>query len=71
MIALYQQYLDEGKAFIPRLKGFLRTGGGMNPVEITKQLGVDIRNPDFWRKSIVYIEGLVNELENLVLKDSK
>lgn len=68
VIALYQQYLEEGKTFVPRLKQFLTMGSSASPVEITQLVNVDIKNPDFWRKSLVYIEGLIDELESLVDK---
>jgi oligoendopeptidase F len=29
-------------------------------------MGVDINNPDFWRQSMKYIEGMINQLEELL-----
>jgi len=66
VIALYQQYLDEGKAFIPKYKQFLSKGRSISPVEITGMIGVDIKKPDFWRQSLTYIEGLIDELDSLI-----
>ena len=68
VMALYQQYLEEGDAFIPKLKAFLGMGGSRSPKEITQVVGVDITDPSFWQKSIVYIESLLTELEGIVKK---
>lgn len=66
VLALYGQYLEEGQSFIPRLKTFLSKGSSASPKELTEALGVSITDPDFWRKSLVYIESLIDELEGLV-----
>lgn len=63
VLALYQQYLEEGDAFIPKYKKFLSMGSSAKPTEITALVGADISNPDFWRKSLKYIEHLIDELE--------
>lgn len=68
VMALYQQYLNEGKSFIPRLKGFLKSGGSKSPVEITEAVNINIKDPDFWKQSFVYVEGLIDELERLIEK---
>ncbi len=66
VIALYQKYLDEGESFIPKFKSFLSSGSSASPSELTKHLGVDINDPNFWRESMIYIEGLINQLEELL-----
>ena len=65
VIALYQQYLDEGDPFVPKFKKFLGSGSSASPSDLTESMGIDINNPDFWRQSIKYIEGLINQLEEL------
>jgi oligoendopeptidase F len=66
VIALYQQYLDEGDEFVPKFKTFLGSGSSASPNELTKTMGVDINNPDFWRQSLKYIEGMIDQLEELL-----
>jgi oligoendopeptidase F len=66
VIALYQQYLDEGDTFVPTFKAFLGSGSSASPSELTKTMGVDINNPDFWRQSMKYIEGMIDQLEELL-----
>lgn len=66
VMALYQQYLEEGATFIPKYKQLLSMGSAARPTEITAIVGADINSREFWQKSIRYIESLVTELENLV-----
>ncbi|MCF7921928.1 MAG: M3 family oligoendopeptidase [Candidatus Marinimicrobia bacterium] len=66
VFALYQQYLEEGASFIPKYKEFLSMGSSASPAELTAIVGADINHPDFWRKSLKYIETLVDQLEALV-----
>jgi len=66
VFALYQQYLEEGASFIPKYKQFLSMGSSASPAELTAIVGADINHPDFWRKSLKYIETLVDQLEELV-----
>ena len=66
VLALYQQYLEEGEAFIPKYKKFLSMGSSAKPTEITALVGADISDPEFWRKSLRYIEHLIDELEETI-----
>ncbi|NQT62827.1 MAG: M3 family oligoendopeptidase [Candidatus Marinimicrobia bacterium] len=66
VFALYQQFLEEGDSFIPKYKEFLSRGSSASPADLTAIVGADINHPDFWRKSLRYIETLVDQLEALV-----
>lgn len=66
VFALYQQYLTQGKSFIPKLKTLLASGSCKSPVDICKQAGIDIKKDTFWQQSIDYIESLIKELESLL-----
>ena len=66
VLALYQQYLDEGESFKPKYKKFLSMGSSASPADITDIVGADINDPGFWRKSLKYIESLIDQLEELV-----
>ncbi len=66
VFALYQQYLEEGESFKPKYKQFLSMGSSASPADITALVGADINHPDFWRKSLRYIESLIDQLEDLV-----
>lgn len=63
VMALYQSYLENGKAFIPAYKKMLSMGSSCRPTDITAIVGADISQPAFWQKSIRYIEHLLERLE--------
>jgi oligoendopeptidase F len=63
--ALYQRYLEEGKAFVPKLKKILSAGSTLSPVEIGKMVGYDIDSPEFWKVGMKQVEYFVNELEKI------
>ncbi|NOZ08776.1 MAG: M3 family oligoendopeptidase [FCB group bacterium] len=65
VLALYQQYLEEGRSFIPKFKEFLALGSSASPVEIAATVGQDIADPGFWQKGLNYIESLLVQLEDL------
>jgi oligoendopeptidase F len=66
VIALYQTYLEEGKAIIPKYKEFLSLGSSKDPIHITQVVGANITSKKFWDKSFNYIETLVDQLEELL-----
>ncbi len=66
VIALYQLYLEEGEAFKPKLKAILAAGSSKSPKEILETIGVNIEDPAFWEKSLVYIETMITQLESLI-----
>lgn len=68
--ALYEKY-KEDKSYIKEIKKFLSAGGSMSPEDIFKSIGVDVTEPDFWKKGIKNIEEDIELLESLVNKQSK
>jgi oligoendopeptidase F len=65
VIALYQEYLEEGSDFVPGLKQFLSAGSAKSPEAIAEFVDVDIKDKAFWEKSLKYIEKLIDEVEEL------
>ncbi len=63
VLGLYQLYLDEGETFIPKLKRILAGGSSKSPVELMGDEGIDILSPEFWARSIAFIESILDELE--------
>jgi oligoendopeptidase F len=64
--ALYQNYLEEGKAFVPKLKQILSVGSSISPVEIGKTVGFDVGSVDFWNVGMRQYEHFLRELEKIV-----
>ena len=69
VLALYQQYKQEGKSFIPRYLEILAAGGSMPPVEILDRAGVDVRKPEFWQGGFDVLSRMVDELEAIPVTD--
>ncbi|MFX0074006.1 MAG: M3 family oligoendopeptidase [Candidatus Hermodarchaeota archaeon] len=63
VFALYRKFKEEGKAFIPKFKKLLSSGGSLSPVDLANIVGLDITKPDFWKLGINQIEEFVNEFE--------
>jgi oligoendopeptidase F len=64
--ALYQKYMQEGKAFVPKLKQILSAGSSISPVEIGKIVGFDVGSVDFWKIGMRQYEHFLKELEKIV-----
>jgi oligoendopeptidase F len=64
--ALYQQYLEEGKKFVPKFKKVLSAGFGTSPVEIGEIFGLDITDSHFWEIGLKRYERFLEELEKIV-----
>jgi len=63
--ALYERYLQEGKAFVPKLKQALSAGGSMPPAQIGKIVGLNVVAPDFWTDGLKVFARFVSELEKI------
>jgi len=64
--ALYLKYLEEGKAFVPKLKKALSAGCSISPVEIGNIVGLDVTEANFWEVGLRQYEHFVGELEKIV-----
>ncbi len=64
---LYQKY-NEDKKYIEKIKQFLSTGGSMSPEDTFKAIGLNLKNPEFWKNGIKEIENDIKLLEKLVNK---
>ncbi len=65
VLALYQQYREQGRDFIPRYFDLLSAGGSEAPTVLLSRLGVDITNPDFYRGGLQILRDMLNEAEDL------
>jgi oligoendopeptidase F len=64
-IALYANYKESGSKTVSKYIEALSLGGSKDPYEITRAMGVDITDPEFWNKGLKYIDGLVDEFASL------
>ena len=63
VLALYQQYQEEGASFIPKYIKLLSQGGSQSPQDLVKPLGVDMTSEKFWQGGFNYIKRMVQTLE--------
>lgn len=64
--ALYERYLQEGKAFVSKMVKALSAGSSLSPLEIGKIVGVDVAKPDFWELGFIRFNCMVEELEKMI-----
>ncbi len=64
--ALYERYLEEGKAFVPKLKRALEAGSSISPVQIGNLVGLDVTASDFWQLGMKRFEHFIVDLEKVV-----
>ena len=65
VLALYQQYKQEGKSFIPKYLKILAYGGSKGPADILAEAGIDIKPASFWQGGFDVIADMIGELEAL------
>ncbi len=65
VLALYRQYKEEGKAFVPRYLRILEYGGSASPEHIIREAGFDMAAPEFWQGGFDVLRGMMDELEAL------
>lgn len=65
VLALYQQYKEQGASFIPRYLRILAHGGAESPEFILSEAGIDMTLPAFWQGGFDAINHLIDELEAL------
>ncbi len=63
VLALFQRYQREGKAFIPKYLALLAGGGSASPQALLTPLGVNVNSHKFWQGGFTRIQAMVNELE--------
>lgn len=64
--SLYERYLEEGKAFVPKLKEALSAGSSLSPIDIGATVGLNVKTPDFWSGGLKVFEHFIADLEKIV-----
>ena len=68
VLALYQQYKQQGESFVPLYLEILSAGGSIAPVDILDRAGVDVRKAEFWQGGFDVLSKMVDELESIPVK---
>jgi oligoendopeptidase F len=64
--SLYEQYLQEGKEFVPKLKKALSAGSSLSPLKIGNIFNLNVAAPDFWNNGIKMFERFVINLQEII-----
>jgi oligoendopeptidase F len=62
VLALYRQYEEEGRAFVPRYLELLAAADSEPPDVLLRRLGIEIDDPAFWDRGFAVIASLLEEL---------
>lgn len=65
VLALYQQYKRQGRAFVPRFLKILAYGGSEVPATVLREADIDITSADFWQGGYDVLTEMIDELEAL------
>ncbi len=66
VLALFNQFEQEGKAFIPKYRALLAAGNSDWPKNQIERVGLDFSAKQFWQGGFSVIASLLDELETLV-----
>ena len=58
---LYAKYLAEGESFLPKFRALLKATTVESVENVAHIAGIDLTNPDFWRKSLDVIAEKIDE----------
>jgi oligoendopeptidase F len=65
--ALYKRYRED-PSYIKEVGEFLSAGGSKSPYDIFKDIGIDTRDPNFWKEGLSEIGREISELKTLIEK---
>jgi oligoendopeptidase F len=68
VLALYQQYKQQGPAFVPRYLDLLAAGASDTPDKLLAKLDVDVSDPTFWELGLNLLGDMVREAEELAVR---
>jgi oligoendopeptidase F len=64
--SLYEKYLQENKAFVPKLKKALSAGSSLSPLEIGNIFDLNASTLDFWNNGIKVFERFILNLQKII-----
>lgn len=65
VLALFEQYRQEGSAFVERYLELLKAGGTRPPLELLDAFGVDVGSESFWEQGFAVVDAQIDLLERL------
>jgi oligoendopeptidase F len=64
VFSMYRLYQEQGRAFVPKLKGLLAAGSSRSAADLAMDMGFDISEEASWKKGIEQADTFVSELES-------
>lgn len=65
-LGVYAQYEKTGEAFVPVYEKLLAETGGDTVANVAASVGIDVRDPAFWRSSLSVIKSEIDLFEKLI-----
>ncbi|BCN30178.1 M3 family oligoendopeptidase [Anaeromicropila herbilytica] len=62
---LYEKYMEEGETFLPKYQALLKATTVSTVEDAAKEAGIDLENPEFFRKSLQSFGKLIDEFLEL------
>lgn len=66
VVGLFNKYRTEGTSFVPKYKQFLANGGSKSPLDLAKDMGIDLNSEQFWSSGLKEVGRLFTELKNMI-----
>lgn len=66
VLALFQNYLNSGKSFVPVFTAILESGGALSPADTVRSAGINLTESSFWQKGYDLLEDLMKDLQKLL-----
>lgn len=66
VLALFQNYREQGESFKPGYRSLLQSGGSLSPANTARLAGIDITENNFWQKGYDFLAVLVDELKAIL-----
>lgn len=63
VLSLYNLYIQEGDAFVPKYIELLSQGGSLSPYELLTPFGVDLDDKQFWLGGLKIIDDMLQRIE--------
>jgi oligoendopeptidase F len=63
--SLYGLYAEAHPGFVAKYFDLLKAGGSKHHSDLLAPFGLDARDPEFWKKGLRVIEGMIDELETM------
>ncbi len=66
VLSLYQQYQQQGDAFVGKYLELLKAGGSASPQNLLNPFDVDLNDPAFWQQGYDLLAEMIEQLKQLI-----